>query len=346
MDDYSRIVMDYTSRRLTYVDDTSKAFAGITNVLSKVFAGGFVWGLPVMFLDVALLWQPQTSIRRKVLPQGISQQNCLPSWSWMGWWFDDLPVELLLWRAAADYVETSPLAKRGANARRFQSPSHFRLKHTVEFSITDRQTTTRLVSNGLQYRGRAFRSTPLPPGWARDGYDYKHDSDHLTLFRYPILISPTTGPEQLLALTPPPGSYLSFTTLHGFFEVEINIKKGVRNRDNTPLSIGNIYSRSNRWVGQFRSHETWIGIQSSNYDGDEKLEFVAISAATERETSHVFDDEFLKEPGVMGEGGLLEFVNVLWVERIGGVCYRRGLGHILAKAWDLQAKETVDVLLG
>jgi len=346
MDDYSRIVMDYTSRRLTFVEDTTKAFAGITNVLSKVFAGGFVWGLPVMFLDVALLWQPQTSIRRKILPQGVSQQNCLPSWSWMGWWFDDLPVELLLWRAAADYVETSPLVKRGANARRFQSPSHFRLRRPVAFSMTDRVTTTPLVSNGLQYRGRAFRSTNMPPGWAKDGYDYKHDSDRLTLFRYPIPISPTTGPEQLLAVPPPPGSCLSFTTSRGFFDVEINIKKGVRNRDNPPLSIGNIYSRNNRWVGQFRSHDTWIGIQSSNYDGDEKLEFVAISEATERDSSHVFEDEFLKEPGVVGEGGLVEFVNVLWVERIGGVCYRRGLGHIIARAWDAQARETVDVLLG
>lgn len=348
MDDYARIVMDYTMRRLSFVEDTARAFAGVTSVLSKVFPGGFVWGMPVMFFEVALLWQPQISIRRKMLPlDGGSHLNALPSWSWMGWYFDDIPVDLLLWRAAADYVESSPPFKRGASSRRFQSQFHYRLRPLgIEWSITDRTITTPLAPNGLQYRGKSFRrSASLPEGWSRDGYDYSHASDPNTIFRYPIPVPPTSGPEQLVVAPPPPGSFLSFTTTRGFFDVELSRNKAFKARTNPPIAVGSIFEdRGGRWAGQFRSHDGWLGIQTSNHEGDEKLEFVAVSEASEKGGSHVFDDEVLR--GVQNSEGVVDFVNVLWIERVGEVCYRRGLGHIISSVWAAQAKERVPILLG
>ena len=346
LDDYARIVMDYSMRRLSAIEDTPRAFAGVTSVLSKVFTGGFVWGMPVMFLEVALLWQPQISIRRKTLPLGSSYLNALPSWSWMGWYFDDIPVELLLWRAAADYVESSSPVKRGAPSRRFQSPNHFRIRSlNIEWNLTDRTTTTRLVSDGLQYRGKSFRKgATLPEGWTRVGYDYKHEADPNTFFRYPIPVPPMSGPEQLVMAPTLPGTFLSFTTTRGFFDVEISRNQAFKARTNPPIAIGNIYDRSGRWSGQFRSHDSWLGIQSSNHDGDEKLEFIAISEASERGGSHVFDGEFLRD--VQDADGIVDFVNVLWIERIGEIAYRRGLGHIVLQTWSAQAKEQVPILLG
>lgn len=346
MDNYARIVMDYTMRRLSFVEDTERAFAGITSVLSKVFPGGFVWGMPVMFFEVALLWQPQVSIRRKVLPLDSTHLNALPSWSWMGWYFDDIPVDLLLWRAAADYVESSPPFKRGASSRRFQSQFHYRLRSLgIEWTITDRTVRTPLDPNGLQYRGKSFRrSASLPDGWSRDNYEFTHASDPNTVFRYPIPVPPTSGPEQLVVVPPPPGSFLSFTTTRGFFDVELSRNKAFKARTNPPIAIGNIFDRQGRWAGQFRSHDSWLGIQTSNHEGEEKLEFIAISEASEKGGSHVFDEEVLGP--VQDAEGKVEFVNVLWIERVGEVCYRRGLGHIVLPVWSAQAKDRVPILLG
>lgn len=138
--------MDYSRRRLTLVDDTLAAFAGIAHVLSRVFAGGFVFGMPLMFLDIALLWRPPF----------------LPSWSWIGWWFDGVPVDLGLWRAAADYVEE---ARADASGRAQAAPS-FRVRPTVAaWSLTNRVQTVRVASNGLQYRelrGRRNQGAALP----------------------------------------------------------------------------------------------------------------------------------------------------------------------------------------
>jgi hypothetical protein len=341
--------MDYSMRRLSYVQDTSTALAGVTTVLSKVFQGGFVWGMPVMFLEAALLWQPQISIRRKVLPpEPSSPYNALPSWSWMGWYFDDIPVDLLLWRTAADYVESSTPARRGAPARRPPPQTHFRLRSLgINWTITDRTIETPLISDGLQYRGQRFRRPgSLPRGWSRadNNYDWTHESDPAALFRYPIPVAPTTGPERLVESPPPPGSFLSFTTARGFFDVEVSRNQAFKGRSNPPIAVGNVFDRSGRWAGQMRSHDAWMGVQSSNHSGGEKLEFVAVSEASEKRGSVVFDEEYLRD--AQDAEGAVHYVNVLWVERVGEICYRRGLGHILASVWNAHARDRVPILLG
>ncbi|KAL6403898.1 tol protein [Ilyonectria robusta] len=339
LDEYARIVMDYSSRRLTLVDDTLRAFAGITHVLSRSYPGGFIYGMPVMFLDIALLWRPHASIRRRA----PSRPPFLPSWSWMGWWFDNIAVDLTLWRAAADYVEDAKPTKRGQESKRYRSPNTFRIRPTVIWNLTDRAATVPVENTGLQFRdlrSRRGSSSSLPPGWSRSGSLYKHDSDDVTLFKYPV---PVEEPPKAGAYDPPvgelalPGPLLSFRTTTGFFEVDYLSTLAHRDRPNPPLAVGNIWSKTNRWIGQFRAHDAWLGIQSSNYDGDEKLEFIAISAATERRGSHALEAERFEE--FMSADEEVEIVNVLWIERIGEVAYRRGVGHILQKAWDAQAKD-------
>ncbi|KEY66819.1 hypothetical protein S7711_09502 [Stachybotrys chartarum IBT 7711] len=346
MDDYARIASDYSARRVTLVDDSLRAFTGITQVLSRVFPGGFIYGMPIMFLDVALLWRPSASLRRRAVPR----PPFLPSWSWMGWWFDGVPVDLTLWKAAADYVEEAKVAKRGQASKRFQ-PSHpFKIRPTIQWNLTDRVASVPVANTGFQFRdlrGRKSSSAALPPGWLKAGSHFKHDSDDSTVFKYPI---PVEDPPEADEYEPPlgemayPGPFLSFKTTAGFFEVDFALTLSPKDRLNPPIAVGNIWSRSNKWIGEFRAHDGWLGVQTSNYDGEEKLEFVAISTATERRGSHVFNVERFEEN--MDEDEMVDIVNVLWVERIGGVAYRRGLGHILQRAWDSQSTTDVDILLG
>ncbi|KAF5674823.1 hypothetical protein FDENT_9917 [Fusarium denticulatum] len=346
LDEYARYAMEYSARKLTLVDDTLPAFAGITHVLSRSFPGGFIYGMPIAFLDIALLWRPHASIRRRAL----SRPPFLPSWSWMGWWFDNIPVDLTLWRAAADYVEEARTGKRGQETKRYRSAHPFRIKPTVTWSLTDRAATAPVMNTGLQYRdlrGRRSPSSELPPGWSRSGSYYVHDSDDSALFKYPIPVEDlpeTGGYEPPVGEQAYPGPLLSFKTTTGFFEVEFHTTLAHRDRTNPPLAVGTIWNKANRWAGQFRAHDAWLGIQSSNYDGEERLEFIAISTATERRGSHVFDNEKFEEH--MDADEMIDFVNVLWIERIGDIAYRRGVGQILLKTWEAQAKDEVGILLG
>lgn len=346
LEEYARIAADYSARRVTFVDDTLKAFSGITHVLSKVFPGGFMYGMPLLFLDVALLWRPQASIRRRAL----SRPPFLPSWSWMGWWFDGVPVDLTLWRASADYVEETRAGKRGQPIKRFQSPVSFRIKPTITWRLTDRSVNVPVPNMGFQFRelrSRRNTSAVMPPGWSRQGQRFIHDSDDLTYFRYPVPVEdpPEEGEHEAPAgEIINPGPLLSFTTTGGLFDVSFAETFSPPDSSTPPVAIGNILSRSNKWIGEFRAHDAWLGIQSSNYAGDEKLEFIAISTAMERRGSLVFSPEQFEEN--VEPDGIMDIVNVLWIERIGGVAYRRGIGHIVRKAWDAQAKDEVDIMLG
>jgi len=353
MDEYARLVMEYSVKRVTLVDDTLMAFAGITHVLSRIFQGGFAYGLPLMFIDIAMLWRPQATIRRRP----SSRPVCLPSWSWMGWWTDGVPLDLILWRAAADYVQatqSSVTSERGPEGKRFQGTHHFRIKATIAWDLSDGVKSMPIKNTGLQlreFRSRRSSGSALPRGWTKSGGHFRHDCDELTTFKYPIPIEdvPAAGAAATASRPSPaeldmPGPLLSFKTTSGFFQVDYAISVSPKDKPSLPIAIGNIWSRSGRWVGEFRAHDGWLGIQCSNYEGEEKLEFIAISTAMERKGSYVFPMDRFEEN--MDQDGVVHFVNVLWVERISGVAFRRGIGHVLQKAWETDARDEVDIYLG
>jgi hypothetical protein len=48
----------FNRRQLTYPEDAVFAFTGLLNVFSQTFTGGFLFGMPEAFFDIALLWEP------------------------------------------------------------------------------------------------------------------------------------------------------------------------------------------------------------------------------------------------------------------------------------------------
>jgi hypothetical protein len=44
------LVRNYNDRHLTCPEDIIAGFSGVLSILSTVFEGGFIWGLPEMFL--------------------------------------------------------------------------------------------------------------------------------------------------------------------------------------------------------------------------------------------------------------------------------------------------------
>ena len=80
---YRRAVVKYTKRTMSDQSDAVNAFHGVASLLQPAFKGDFIFGLPETELDIALLWQPNAPIRRRVNSE--SQEPLFPSWSWAGW---------------------------------------------------------------------------------------------------------------------------------------------------------------------------------------------------------------------------------------------------------------------
>jgi hypothetical protein len=79
------IVHGYSIRKLSFLDDVSAAFADIISTMSQSFSGGFIYGLPEMFFDVALLWELLHNSERCDSHHLGCSSDQFPSWSWMGW---------------------------------------------------------------------------------------------------------------------------------------------------------------------------------------------------------------------------------------------------------------------
>ena len=80
---YRRAVVKYTKRTMSDQSDAVNAFQGIASLLQPAFRGDFLFGLSETELDIALLWQPFSPIRRRV--NAVSGEPLFPSWSWAGW---------------------------------------------------------------------------------------------------------------------------------------------------------------------------------------------------------------------------------------------------------------------
>lgn len=85
---YMEIICRYNHRNLTYAQDALPAISGVLDSFAQGFPGGFISGLPAVFLDSSLLWQPLYKAKRRIAVssvENLAPQSALPSWSWAGW---------------------------------------------------------------------------------------------------------------------------------------------------------------------------------------------------------------------------------------------------------------------
>jgi hypothetical protein len=78
---YSALVWQYNSRIARDDDDVLAAFSGILGAIVQHFPADFLHGLPELYFDIALLWQPEKPLRRRRPADG---HHSIPSWSWTG----------------------------------------------------------------------------------------------------------------------------------------------------------------------------------------------------------------------------------------------------------------------
>ncbi|KAF3810051.1 hypothetical protein GCG54_00002501 [Colletotrichum gloeosporioides] len=80
---YMDLICPFNGRNFTHEEDGLMACTGILNRLAPAFRGGFLGGLPIEFLDYALLWQPLKYCHRRT--SSSTNKPCFPSWAWCGW---------------------------------------------------------------------------------------------------------------------------------------------------------------------------------------------------------------------------------------------------------------------
>lgn len=90
---YQTLVHSFVRRNLTHESDGLEAFSGILRAITELSGIDFIWGLPKMFLGVALTWpcvrdqlRQRTALCRADVTDGDgTEKSYFPSWSWVGW---------------------------------------------------------------------------------------------------------------------------------------------------------------------------------------------------------------------------------------------------------------------
>lgn len=199
LDQYCALLRNYNTRNFTHPQDALPAFAGITTSLSWTFYGGFICGLPLMFLDIALCWQPYHNFCERRLPSEDKEPTelGLPSWSWVGWRCE---LDPWAWYHGDDYVKISQDMSSGWRGQHTLNliswfSRKWGTKKTIAISYPQSMVQERKTS--------AMEGNRPPLGWERfnnivspvplfrnsllsKSYFYKHERDPNSEFWYPI----------------------------------------------------------------------------------------------------------------------------------------------------------------
>lgn len=185
---YIELVCRYSNRSLTYDQDVLPAFSGVLEALSRrSFLGGFICGLPALFFDSALLWQPLLKARRR-FPIGIGTRIApmapLPSWSWVGW---QCLVDPDSFEGGLDYMnwEYRPFYQTDPGT----SWTTCKLVDWSTFSDDGSANPVNepalLQSSKAAWKEHDHKS--LPPEWSRDaGGAFFHACNPMVTYRYPV----------------------------------------------------------------------------------------------------------------------------------------------------------------
>jgi hypothetical protein len=206
-DEYSKILEQYTWRKMTETTDAISAMRGLLDVLEdmKRLDGQprdrrpTLHGLPEEFLDLALLWQPPavkgTCLKKR---EGRGEEDVsFPSWSWAGWEVDD---------RAAPSSENGVAVCRDHTGIRFEQPfqvSGYDNMSLRKFIATGAEAEERVRSQVMWYKVMEGNLVPVN----NSGLGVVCSEDAATwFFKDPLrLLNP--GPSQQLNLLPnvPPG---------------------------------------------------------------------------------------------------------------------------------------------
>lgn len=361
MKNMNYLLREFNQKDLTFPDDALAAFSGIQWGLSQIFEGGLLYGIPELFFEIGLMWNPIGFGERRHSTKKEASQ--LPSWSFLGWqvgacFTDDCEFETTSWKRA-EYIKG------------------VRKPVTTWYTMNHPKSTKRrqLQSTWYKYKILAEDITQAPlEGWMRtrlgwdcgdpahlntfaysgDGqeYAYWHSNSPDRWYKYPVpfLDSKKQHPVQLQT------QFLYCQTsrafIHGIPDISTIAEnqsssssefKDKANFTNIKLqdSNGEVVGFLTLMCESDRAHFT------QNATTETLVELVAISQGwfgvntksgeEEKEVKDWFPDHTKRR----------DCYHVLWVEWENGIAYRRGNGCVVKEVWDREREEELlDLVLG
>lgn len=340
------LIFRYNKRRLRYDEDALPAIAGVLAVVSRSFAGGFLYGLPEMFFDRVLGWRSlprHGSLRRRTASTEVREskfsESGLPSWSWVGW--DGLlSVDFYREEAMRFYHDRNPLSI----SETFPITEWF----TSDSPHTPPERRRRIRSTWFDNRDTYKDiSRPLPPGWTRheapntteprlypDGcgkHVFSHAFGTSWFFPFPVTqIDETTPP-----FVPAQTRYLFCeTTRARLWSHQVGAEG--------EFAIATLENDVGGLVGELHLH-SWEDLALFPADTCVRpqsglpVEVVAISRAR------------VQNRGLASHGqSMVSYYTytVLWIEWEDGVAYRRASGEVNGEEWESLDLEPVSLVLG
>lgn len=191
---YVDLICPYNGRAFSYPQDALSGISGVLHALTRSFPGGFISGMPALYLDPVLIWQPFGVAERRYdrLEQDgtATRVSSLPSWAWCGWQCFIDPWSLVSGLSAYD----DPVRKARA--------ASWSTKNLVEWRISgvsdDPEGTCPRSVGEPGYLKRYTKSchspeASPPEGWMRHGTvprttKFTHIRDTSVQFNHPIPI--------------------------------------------------------------------------------------------------------------------------------------------------------------
>ncbi|KAI1780802.1 heterokaryon incompatibility protein-domain-containing protein [Hypoxylon cercidicola] len=328
---YNDLVRAYNERHFTYEKDALPAINGILAVFGRSFTGGFLYGLPEMFFDLALTWrisgfvseESQSLRRRNMSSDPTNLSSYLPSWSWIGWQGPVEAVPLCTEDSGVEihptttwYVGSTPEPYKG---RRINSCWYEQRKLFKDLSR--RPPAGWKKHSNIQQNGERIKTHGNPP---EGGGNYYFTHDHVIdkegrqrKFWYPWPMTPITLDSKLNV--PPQLPYISCRTKRAWIEVyKFTIGRGaIFTLRSSGEDVGHLYPHRRKDEAEFPD-DNLVG---------RPVELVVIC----REVWDIGSDYYM----------------VLWIEWQGSVAHRKGLGQVKKRWWDHHANaEEIDLVLG
>ncbi|KAI6766008.1 hypothetical protein HG530_007078 [Fusarium avenaceum] len=318
---FALLVSRYNNLSLRCGEDALPAISGYLSILSRVFEGGFLYGIPEMLFERGL--GPYDT---QLIPSG------LPSWSWLGWKGSVHPGynEAIRVGGGETIEESTPITEWYTSRSPDDPPDRWRRIKTTWYEKRD-------IYKDL--------TRPLPPGWVRHnapGDTPEENGPHLHpdgcekyVFQHESL------PHENVA-TSTMGSrnwYYPFTVP----EIDGSTQPDM------PEQTEYLFCKTDKaQLLGFRMDNKGNDVILYNID-HKKIGFLNLNNA---DFARRFPEPLKEDEN--GEGLPVELVAVckqytylvLWVEWEDGIAYRLASGHVFVEEWDKLDLEAVSLVIG
>lgn len=369
------LLQQYTLRHLTYKEDVLHAVEAIFTAHRQAFPHGFIWGLPIDFLDSALLWSGLScnpGLERRQESRSPSRSH-FPSWSWAGWVGK---IDQGQWHSA-NYLKESFLrlgwrrwncttipmlewrTRENSNSPELPIPGqNSAYAYKQRFMGNDKG-----LPRGWRYENEEYGPQPAftlwwdtrPPlgNWAlRTSYYYVHESAPGVKFWHPVPIASDStcvtaiqNSSRLLCAKTHIGRLRAVTAKEG-----MTTGDGTCFLDETGRLMGNLFNNTSEVTTVFINAE-WEIVGDLCIDEVCDRRLVGDRSCPRDEAVICCElvaiskgNAFLQPMEPRKE--IYTFYNVLWIKWEDGIAYRRGGGRVEKETWENLEKEHVDLVLG